>query len=104
MPRARVEIAERLVLDLVHLGEDLDPHQILVAVVGRDVVADDVAARTPHQVNLVAREEIAGLVDLRPVEHLERDVVQLWLLVDDEVQRVVVGVAAHEHEEVAAPV
>jgi hypothetical protein len=29
---------------------------------------------------------------------------QLRLLVDDEVERVMVGVAAHEHEEIAAPV
>ena len=55
MPGARIEIAERLVLDLVHLGEHFDAHHVGVAVIGRDVVADDVAARAPDQMDLVAR-------------------------------------------------
>src|SRR5262249_42063890 len=44
MPGTRVEVAELLVLHLIHLAEDLDPHQVGIAVIGRDVVADDVAA------------------------------------------------------------
>src|SRR5262249_12712317 len=47
VPGARVEIAERLVLHLVHLAEELDPHLVGVAVIDRDVVADDVAAGAP---------------------------------------------------------
>src|SRR5262249_49618062 len=74
VPRAWIEPAERLVLHLVHLAKQLDPHVVGVAVVGRNVVADDVARRPPHQVDVVLGEEVAGTVDLRPVLHLERDV------------------------------
>src|SRR5215831_3272232 len=44
MPGARIEIAERLVLHQVHLAEELDSHLVGVAVIDRDVVADDVPA------------------------------------------------------------
>ena len=62
MPRPRIEIAERLVLDLVHLAEQLDANIVGVAVIGRDVVADDVAARAPDQLDVVLAEEIASAV------------------------------------------
>src|SRR3954463_10009481 len=42
VPRPRVEVAELLVFYLVHLGEDFDAHEVRVAVVGGNVVADDV--------------------------------------------------------------
>src|SRR5262249_25010161 len=66
VPGARVEIAERLVLHQVHLAEELDPYLVGVAVVDGDVVADDVAAGPPHQMDVVAGEPFAGALDLRP--------------------------------------
>src|SRR5215471_16458800 len=77
MPWARVEIAERLVFHLVHLGEELDPDLVGVAVIDRDVVADDVAPGAPHQVDVVPGEPFGGSLDLRPVLDLERDVMEL---------------------------
>ncbi len=59
VPRTRVEIAEVLVFHLVHFREDLDAHQIRIAVIDRNVVADDVATRAPHQLHLVVREVVA---------------------------------------------
>jgi hypothetical protein len=44
------------------------------------------------------------LMDFRPIQHLEGEVVQLRLIVDDEIERVVICVAAREREKVAAPV
>src|SRR3984957_16570669 len=54
VPRPRVEIAQRLVFHLIHLAEELDAHLVGVAVIDRDIVADDVAARAPDQMNVVA--------------------------------------------------
>src|ERR1700685_4441738 len=48
VPRPRIEIAQRLVLHLVHLAEELDPHLVGIAVIDRDIVADDMAARGPY--------------------------------------------------------
>ena len=50
------------------------------------------------------REEVAGAVDLRPVLHLEGDVMKLRLRVDDEIDGVVIDAAAQEREEVVVPV
>ena len=38
-----------------------------------NVVTDDVAARPPDQVVVIAAEEIARALNLRPVLHLEGD-------------------------------
>src|SRR5579864_1834840 len=104
VPRPRIEIAERLVLHLVHLAEELDAHLIGVAVIDRDIVADDVAARPPDQMDVVTGERLGGALDFRPVLDLERDVVELRLVVVDEIDGVVVGIAAQEGERVVAPV
>src|SRR6202044_3495505 len=54
VPWPRIEIAERLVLHLVHLAEELDAHLVGVAMIDRDIVPDDVAARAPDQMDVVA--------------------------------------------------
>ena len=81
---------------LVHLAIELDPHIVGIAMIGRDVVADDVTARPPHQSNVVLGQEVAGAVQLRPVPDLEGDVVELGLRVIDEIDRVMIDAAAHE--------
>src|SRR5262245_58978945 len=104
VPGARVEIAERLVLHEVHLAEELDPNLIRVAVIDRDVVADDVAAGSPHQMNVVLGKPFAGALDLRPILHLERDVMELRNFLYDEIDGVVIGPAAQKREGLIAPV
>ena len=47
---------------MVHLGEELDAHAVGVAVIGRDVVADDVADRPPEQLDVLAREKSQALL------------------------------------------
>src|SRR5262245_909981 len=77
VPWPGVEIAERLVLHLIHLGEELDPHLVGIAVIDRDVVADDVAPGPPYQTDVVPGEPLGGALDLRPVLDLEGDVMEL---------------------------
>src|ERR1043166_7991025 len=72
--------------------------------VGRDVVADDVADRTPDELDAIARKIIAGALQLRHIAHLERDVVKASFLVADEVDGGVVRAAAQKREAVAHPV
>src|SRR5262249_22537653 len=104
VPGARVEIGERLVLHEVHLAEELDPNLIRVAVIDGDVVADDEAAGPPNQMNVVLGEPFAGSLDLRPVLHLERDVMKLRNLVHHEIDGVMIGPAAQKREGLVAPV
>src|SRR5262245_2034730 len=66
MPGTRVAIAQRLVLQLVHLSEELDSDLVGVAMIDRDVVADDVTAGTPDQMDVVLGEPLAGALDFRP--------------------------------------
>src|SRR5271157_52177 len=44
VPGARVEIAERFVFHQIHLAEELYPDLVSVAVIDRNVMADDVAS------------------------------------------------------------
>src|SRR5262245_37310931 len=104
VPGPRVEIAERLVLHEVHLAEELDPNLIRVALIDRDVVADDVAAGSPNQMNVVLGKPFAGALDLRPILDLERDVMKLRNFIHHEIDGVVIGAAAQKREGVIAPV
>ena len=80
VPRPRIEIAELLVQHLVELGEQLDDLVVRIAMIGVDVVARPVPARPPGELDVLAAEEIAGVLDLRPVLQLERDVMHLGAL------------------------
>src|SRR4029077_176866 len=77
VPRPRLEIAELLVVHQVEIGEELDRDAVGVLVIDRDVVSDEVADRTPKQLDVLAREEVAGAVDLGFVAQLEREVVNI---------------------------
>ncbi len=70
----------------------------------KDVVADAVAARSPDQRNLLLAEEIAGRADMLPILRLEGDVVHLVGLAVQQIDRVMIGTAAQEREEIAHPV
>src|SRR5271154_939692 len=65
VPRPRLEIAELLV-HAVELGESLDDQAVRRAVIGEQIVADAVAARSPQQFVTVQAEEVASLVDVGP--------------------------------------
>ena len=104
VPGTRLEIAERLVLHLVELGVELDHLVVVIAVVGRDVMARALAQRAPDDRDAPLPEQVAGILDVDEILELERHVMQLDVLALDEVHGVVVRVAAHEHEEIADPV
>jgi hypothetical protein len=48
VPRARVEITERLVLHLIEFGEQLGNEAIRAAVIGEEIVPDAVPSRPPQ--------------------------------------------------------
>jgi hypothetical protein len=104
MPGARIEITQLLVLHLVELGVELYHPVVGVAVEGRDVVAGPEPHRPPDDRDFPLPEQVAGVLQMREVLQLEGDVMHVDVLAGDEVHRVVVGVAAHEHEEIADPV
>ena len=104
VPRPRLEIAELLVLHLIELGIELDDVVVGVVVIGRDVVARPVPQRSPDDRNRLLAEQLAGVLDVGEVLHLERDVVHLRLLAGEEVHRVMVRAAAQKREEVLHPV
>src|SRR5262245_38147754 len=70
----------------------------------RDVVPDEVADRTPEQLDVLAREEVASAVDLGFVAQLEREVVNVGVVGLQQIDRVVIAAAAQEGEEIAAPI
>jgi hypothetical protein len=43
-------------------------------VIDRNVVADDVAQRAPGELDLAFHQEIAGALDVGPIAHFKRDV------------------------------
>src|SRR5271166_875523 len=59
MPRARLEIAELLVLHLVELAEELDDLLIRIAMVGRDVVTGAMTQRSPDDRDLLLAHQLA---------------------------------------------
>ena len=72
--------------------------------IGSDVVTDEMSDRPPHEMNVIARQEVAGALDLGHVGDLECDVVQPLFLVTREVDGVVVATAAQESEAIAHPI
>jgi hypothetical protein len=104
MPRPRLEVAELFIEHFIELGEHLDDLVVGIAVIGVNVVAGTVAARTPDNRNLLTAQKIARRLHLRPVLQLKSDVVHLRVLAFDEIDSVVICAAAHEHEPVLNPV
>src|SRR6516165_5976937 len=104
VPRSRLEIAELLVEHQVDVGEELDGDAVGVLVIDRDVVPDEMADRTPEQLDVLAREEVAGAVDLGFIAQLEREVVNVGVVGLQQIDRVVIAAAAQKGEEIAAPV
>src|ERR1051325_2048714 len=104
MPRPGIEIAERLVLHLVEFGKQLGDQSVRAAMIGEQVVADAVPPRSPQRLVAVEAEEIAGVLQMRPVAQLEGRVEVAVRSRLDQVDRVVIRAAAQEREEVSHPV
>src|SRR5580704_16529736 len=105
MPGTRLEIAEALVLHLVEFAIELHDLAVGITMINKDIVADDVAARSPDQMIVVAAEEVARALDFRPVFHFEVDVMHFLVrAMRGKIHRVMVGPASHENEKVASPV
>jgi hypothetical protein len=58
---------------LIKLAIELHDLSVRIAVIDKNVVSDDVAARPLDEVVVVAAEEIARALNFRPVLHLESD-------------------------------
>src|SRR3984885_2246334 len=104
MPWPRFEKAKLLVVHLIEFAEEFDRHAVGVLVIDRDVVPDNVTQRPPGQLDVSFGEEIAGAFDVRPVAHLEGDVMDRGFGVAQEIHRVMVAAAAQESEKIAAPI
>src|SRR5262245_34106838 len=104
VPGPRIEIAELLVLHLVELGEHFDHLPVRIEVDRPTVVAWAKPHRSPDDLDVLATEQVADVVQMRGVAQLERDVMHAAMRPGNEVHRVMVGVAAHENEHVADPV
>jgi hypothetical protein len=104
MPGPRIEIAELLVLHLVQFGIELDGLAVRIAVENRDVVPRSEPHRPPDDLDVLLPEQIAGGLQMGEILQLESHVVDADGLAGEEVHGVVVGIAAHEDEEVADPV
>src|SRR5262249_24218704 len=60
VPRPRLEVAERLVVHLIHFGEQFDDVVIRIAMIDKDIVTDAVPAGPPDERALVLRQHVAS--------------------------------------------
>jgi hypothetical protein len=79
MPRPGIEIAEFFVLHLVELDVELHVLVVGVSMVDRDVVPRPMTHRPPIDRHLAERKQLAGILDVGEILHLESDVMHLVL-------------------------
>src|ERR1700691_5279716 len=60
VPRSRIEVTQTFILHLIHLAEKFDANLVGVAMIDRDVMADDVPAWAPDQMDLVLSHRLRG--------------------------------------------
>ena len=104
MPGTRLPIAQRLILHHVHFTIHFDPYTVRIAMIGGDVVADDVAQRSPNQLDVVFGQHLTSALQFAPILHLECNVMERGRFVAHKIHGVMVNAAAHENEMVADPV
>ena len=104
MPEARLKVAKLLVVHLIHLAIHLESDVVRVAMVGGNIVADDVSQWPVDEMHIVSRKEVAGPLQLGPILQFKGNVMQLRLLVVNEIDRMMIDTAPHEDEEVAPPI
>ena len=104
MPGSRFPVAERFIFHHVHFAEHLDPYIVSVAMIGSDIVADDMAQWSPNKRDIIFGQDLTSALQFTPVFHLKGNVMQRWGFVAHKVHGVVVNAAAHEDEMVTYPV
>ena len=104
VPGTRIVVAELFILHLIKLGVDLNDLAVRIAMEGRDIMTGAQSHRSPDDLDVFLLKQVAGILDVREVTKLECDVVHRAMRAGDEIDGVVVGIAAHEHEEVVDPV
>ena len=67
VPRTWFKIAQVFVEHDIELGEQFDDLLVGIVVIGKDVVANSVAARSPEQGDAMPGEVIARLLHMRPI-------------------------------------
>jgi hypothetical protein len=87
---------------LVEIGEELDRDAIGILVIDRDVVPDQVADRSPEQLDVLAGEQVAGAIDLGFVAQFEREVVNVGIVGLQQVDGVVIN-AGRRRSRCASP-
>src|SRR5216683_1880263 len=90
VPGARIKIAERFILHLIELGEQLGDQSVRASMISEKVMADAVTARPPQDPEAVPAQEIASGLDMGPITQLERGVEMLVGPGFDEVDGVVI--------------
>src|SRR5712691_4181301 len=101
---ARIDIALLLVRDPIELGEGLDDVAVRIVVIGVEVVPGPVPADAPGELDLVQAQDVAGAREMAGVVELPGGVEHAGLPGGDEVHRMMVDIAAQEHEEIPQPV
>src|SRR5262245_8218300 len=104
MPRARLEIAELLVLHLIELAEELDDLVVNVAMIGGDVVPRTVPQWPPDDRHPFLPHDLTRVLQMHEILELEGDMVKRHVGAGEEIHRVMTRIAAHEAEEIADPV
>ena len=104
MPGPRLEKAELFVVHLIHFAEKFDDDPIRTPVIDRNIVSNDVAARSPGERDLVFGQQIAGAFDVGPVTHFKRDMMDRVFRVTEKIHGVVVAATTQKCEEITAPV
>src|ERR1700682_3716437 len=104
MPRTRIEIAELFILHLVQLDVKLDILVIEIAMIDCHVVTRPMAHGSPVDLHLAEREQLAGILDVSKILHLECDVMHLGLRTAEEIYSVMVRIAAQENKIIFDPV
>ena len=104
MPRARVEIAERLILHLIEIRIELDGVTVVVTMKDGNVVPRSEAQWTPDNRKLGSRQHVACVNDVASIAQFKRNVVHARAFAFDKIHRMMIRIAAQENEKVVDPV
>ena len=104
MPRPRLEITQRLVFHLIQLGKELGDEAGRTLVIGKQIVANAVASRTPQHLVPIDAQVVARGLQVPPIAQLECRVEMAVRTGADQVDGVVINAATEEREEISHPV
>ena len=104
MPGARIKVAQFLVFHLVKFGVELNKLVILISMKRGYVVTGPKSQGPPDKRQFMPRKQIARITDMGDVFQLESNMVHSHLVTSDEIDRMVIWVAAHEDKKIFDPV